>query len=67
MTNTTLKAAIAEAMEHYERHAEHEKQRAERIVCKGSLYHELMEAYQFNRGRAKAMKEALEYIEEFIG
>ena len=61
-----LKEYLREAAEHYERHAEHERKAAERYPG-GKLHTELMEAYQFNRGRAVAMREALDLIAETIG
>lgn len=67
MEKKTLKQSIVEAAEHYERHAEYLRKRAERATNGSDIQREMKEMYQFNRGRAKAMREALEYIEEFIG
>ena len=64
---TTLKDMIREAAEHYERHAAHELKHAERFAENSELHNELVNAYHFNRGRAKAMREALEFIEDYIG
>ena len=64
MKHITVKQMLIEAAEHYERHAEYERKRADRATHGSDIQRELREAYQFNRGRAKAMREALEYIEK---
>lgn len=63
----SLKQIILEAAEHYERHAEWERKRMERATEGSSVQREIRDAYKYNAGRAKAMREALEYVEQFIG
>ena len=62
----SLKQYLQEAADHYERHAEHELKAAERFPG-GKLHTEIIAAYNYNRGRAAAMREALELVEELIG
>jgi hypothetical protein len=63
----TLKQSIIEAAEHYERKAEIYRNRAGRASAGSNMQHELTEVYKYNLGRARAMREAIEYIEEFLG
>lgn len=60
----TFKDYIKDAAEHYDKYANFEKRRADHAT-EGSNIH--MCAYQFNRGRATAMREVLAFIEEYIG
>ena len=60
-----LKQALIEAAEHYERRAHRYLERAEQD--KIGQKQGLMEAHKYSLGMAKAMREALEYVEEFLG
>ncbi len=62
-----LKQSLIEAAEYYERKAEMYQHRAERATAGSNIQHELLEARQYSRGKAKAMREAIEYVEEFLG
>ena len=62
-----LKQSIIEAAEYYERKAEMYRHRAERAAAGSSIQHEITEAYKYTLGKAKAMREAIEYVEEFLG
>ncbi len=62
-----LKQNIIEAAEFYERHAEYMRKRMERAAKGSSIQREIRDAYKLNKGRAEAMREALEYIEQYIG
>lgn len=63
----TLKDYIKDAVEHYDKHANFEKCRADQATEGSNIQKEIMYAYQFNRGRAAAMREVLAFIEEYIG
>lgn len=63
----TLKQSIIEAAEHYERKAEYYRRKVENATPDSRIQHEYREAHQYSLGRAKAMREALEYIDEFLG
>jgi hypothetical protein len=68
MTNCkNLKQTILAAAEHYERHATHMQHRMERATEGSNIQRELRDSYEYNKGRAKAMREVFEYLEEFIG
>lgn len=58
-----LKLQLKEAAEIYERHAEEELKLAERYPG-GKHHDEIMTAYNYDRGRAAAMREALKIINE---
>ena len=67
MNNKTLKQTILDAAEFYERKTKHYEHRMA-IAAEGSnIQREIRDCYEYNKGRAKAMREALEYIEEYIG
>lgn len=63
----TLKQFIKEAAEHYDRHADWEKGRMKYVTSGSSNERELLQAYEFNRGRAAAMREVLNILDKFIG
>lgn len=63
----TLKDYIKEAAEHYDKNANFEKCRADHTTEVSNVQKEHMYAYQFNRGRATAMREVLAFLEEYIG
>lgn len=67
MQETNLKETLTQAEEHYERHAEWLRKRMEAATSGSRIQRETRDAYEFNRGRAKAMREALEFVESFIG
>lgn len=67
MKNATLKQTIIEAAEFYERHAEYLHKRAERASEGSNIQREIYNAYEYRKGQARAMREALEYIEEYLG
>lgn len=67
MEKTTLKETLTQAAEHYERHAEWLRKRMEAAASGSRIQRETRDAYEFNRGRAKAMREALDFAESFIG
>ena len=62
-----LKEDIEKAKEFYTRLSEHEEKRAMQATEKSEIKNELLNASNFNRGRAKAMEEVLEFIEEYSG
>lgn len=63
----TFKDYIKDAAEHYDKYANFEKRRADHATEGSNIQKENMYAYQFNRGRAEAMREVLAFIEEYIG
>ena len=64
---TELKQSIIEAAEFHERHAEHYRFRAENASPGSYMQKELDQARKYNMGKAKGLREALEYINEFLG
>lgn len=62
-----LKQPLIEAAEYYERKAEYYRRKVENATPDSRIQHEYRAAHQYNLGRAKAMREALEYIDEFLG
>ena len=62
-----LKQSIIEAAEFNERRAEHYRKRAEYASPGSYMQKELDEARKYSMGKAKGLREALEYIDEFLG
>ena len=62
----TLKEAITEAAEFYERHAAWQRKKAE-TAQSGTAKDVMENAARYNEGRAAAMREALDLINRFIG
>ena len=67
MKNTTLKDTLIEAAEFYEHRAAVLWGRMLRATEGGEALREMRDSYEFNNGAAKAMREALEYVGQFIG
>ena len=67
MKNNNLKQQIEEAAKFYERRAESMKKRMERATEGSDFQRELRDTYEYRKGQARAMLEALEYIEEYLG
>ena len=63
----TLKELLTEAINSYERRAEWEKKRADMATEGSNIQQEILRAYQYNKGRANGIKEALDMIIEYIG
>lgn len=62
----TLKKAITEAAEFYERHAKWQRDKLE--TAQGDTAKEIMErGIWYNEGRAAAMREALDLVNRLLG
>ena len=62
-----LKEQFAKGAEFYERLAQGAKQFAEQATTGSELQKEEILAAEYNLGRAAAFREALRFVEEFIG
>lgn len=65
--NTTLKQTLKKAQEFYTRHAEWERKKAEQATPGSNIREEMLRAAAYNEGRAKAMEEALGFLEQYLG
>jgi len=61
----TFKADLVRMYHHYVKHAEWEKNRADRATEGSSIQQEILRAYSYNKGRAAAIKEVLDLIGGF--
>ena len=63
----TLKEYVTKAAELYESRAEWETKRAEQATNGSNIQREISQASAYNRGRAAAMREVLDIIDNIIG
>lgn len=64
---STIYDTIEAAAKYYDRHAERLERRADRAAEGSKDKMQLIGAAKFNRGRAAAMREVIEFIEEYNG
>lgn len=57
-----LRNELTAMRDHYERHAEWNRKRAERATQGSSIQQEILRGEAYNRGRANAIKEVLELL-----
>lgn len=65
--NATMKQELIKAAEFYENRAESMKRRMERATEGSEIQRDIRYCYEYRKGQAKAMREALALIEEYIG